>query len=607
MKRLKYINYLFIAGGLALGWSLSSVSAQALDIPFISEKDAAYTVEFTGVDDDAELKEWLIKVSSLKPEDAALPLSFQLLQKQADDDLPELLQALHARGYYAALISNKVAQDAETEEILVTYHVIPGAIYTVRSEQIDLLPTAPTDLNLPDLRDIKPSIDQPARAAKLNAGAAKVEDYIASHNCLVFVRVTAAVMLEPAVQAAHVYYEVASGPRADFGEVAITGDEDVKLSAIRRMLPFEQGECFRADKVEEAETELLQSGLFSTVEIKHEENPGQDGQLPLVVEVTERKHRTVKGGVSYMTDEGPGVSAGWEHRNFLGGGETFAATGVLSALQYSAEANFNEPYFYASNQSLKLGARLAREEVDAYSSDSLSITGLVERRLSKRWRIGGGGGYRLSQVDEPAIGQERFGLFYLPFYTGYDSRDDVLNATKGIHARLDGAPYYDTLGSGAQFFRTLATGSTYFALPGVYDPIIALRGAFGSLAGASTRDIPADIRFYAGGGSSVRGYGYQELSPRRNGVLVGGKSLLETSAELRLKATETIGGVIFLDGGNAFEAEYPEFGDSLRWGAGIGGRYYTDFGPVRLDIAIPLDKRKEDDAFQIYVSLGQAF
>jgi len=130
----------------------------------------------------------------------------------------------------------------------------------------------------------------------------------------------------------------------------------------------------------------------------------------------------------------------------------------------------------------------------------------------------------------------------------------------------------------------------------------------GFMVGSDRDDIPADILFYAGGSGSVRGYSFQSVGPLRRDEPIGGRSLVALSLECRIKITDTIGLATFLDGGSAFNASFPDFEESLRWGAGIGIRYFTSVGPLRLDVAMPLNRRSEiDDPFQIYVSIGQAF
>jgi translocation and assembly module TamA len=128
------------------------------------------------------------------------------------------------------------------------------------------------------------------------------------------------------------------------------------------------------------------------------------------------------------------------------------------------------------------------------------------------------------------------------------------------------------------------------------------------MSGAERDEIPADIRFYAGGGGSIRGYAYQSVGPTQNNEPIGGRSLITMSAELRIKITEKMGLVAFVDGGSAFESAFQDFEETLQWGGGLGFRYFTAIGPLRLDVGIPINRRAGiDDSFQIYVSIGQAF
>jgi translocation and assembly module TamA len=138
--------------------------------------------------------------------------------------------------------------------------------------------------------------------------------------------------------------------------------------------------------------------------------------------------------------------------------------------------------------------------------------------------------------------------------------------------------------------------------------VLAGRATLGSLVGEETDNVPADKRLYAGGGGSIRGYEYQSVGPLdADGDPLGGRSLIELNAEVRIRVTDQVGLVPFVDGGMVFDSVYPDFEEDLRWAAGLGVRYFTAFGPLRVDIAIPLNKREFDDSFQFYISLGQAF
>lgn len=591
--------YTLLAAVIVLLASPHAAKAQLL--PFLEDKP--FDVVFEGVE-SAELQAWLGEVSTLNRQENADSLTPMLLKKHAEAELPELLKALHARGYYDATIRLKMVEESEPPRVV--YLVAPGEAYRLQSRHIRLADRS-RQITLPDIDAIAPAIGEVADADKLKEAADKIKSNISKNNCILWLEVKPILHLNPATQTADAEFEVDAGEDADFGDINLIGNTSVKKRFFQRKMPWKPGDCFHASQIEGMESSLLKSGLFSTADVTHADAPDAEGQVPVTVTVVERFHRTVKAGVSYMTDEGPGVSAGWEHRNFFGNAEKLSINAVASTLEYSAGVDYTVPYFRHRDQTLTISSSIAREEPDAYTSTNANLRGMVERSFSGDLRAGIGLGYRLSRVEDPINGSENYGLFFLPVYGAYDGRDDILDPKDGSILRVDAAPYVDTLGNSTQFVRSIASGSTYFHFPGEYDTVLAMRGALGSIAGASTRNIPADVRFYAGGGSSVRGYGYEELAPRENGEIIGGKSLLEFSTELRVKMTKTIGGAIFLDGGNAFASEYPDFKEALRWGAGFGGRYYSDFGPLRLDVAFPLNKRSGDSAFQLYVSLGQAF
>jgi len=186
--------------------------------------------------------------------------------------------------------------------------------------------------------------------------------------------------------------------------------------------------------------------------------------------------------------------------------------------------------------------------------------------------------------------------------------DNPLNPTRGTVVDLSATPYAGFANDPISFLRMSAGGSAYYSLDKGSRFILAGRTRVGSIVGEKTDVLPADKRFYAGGGGSVRGYGYQKVGPLdSDGDPTGGRSLFDLGAELRIRVTETIGVVPFIDGGMVTEESYPSFDEPLLWAGGLGLRYYTGFGPLRLDVAFPINGRKEDDLFQFYVSFGQAF
>ena len=189
-----------------------------------------------------------------------------------------------------------------------------------------------------------------------------------------------------------------------------------------------------------------------------------------------------------------------------------------------------------------------------------------------------------------------------------DTRNDIMNPVRGTFLQWEAAPttgYYNGNFSGL---------SAKMTASGYYSPfegdrlVLAARTSLGSFMGADIANIPPSLRFYCGGGGSVRGYSYQAIGPKdQYGEPRGGTSFHEINLEARFRVTESVGIVPFLDGGMVYEEEFPQLFRDFQWGAGIGLRYYTPIGPVRFDVAVPLDKKHDDRDYQIYISIGQSF
>jgi translocation and assembly module TamA len=277
------------------------------------------------------------------------------------------------------------------------------------------------------------------------------------------------------------------------------------------------------------------------------------------------------------------------------------------------EVNFENPFFLDPKQRLLAGFRAADENTKAYHGQNVTGEVKVARKLSEHVSAQAGLGYRASLVYDDAANPNatntRYNLASLTLGLSADTRDDPLNPAKGWMFAVTATPWVDMQGTNLNFVKALASGALYLSVLEKPSLILATRASLGSISGISaSRLIPPDIRFYAGGSGSVRGYAYQTAGPLRGDKPLGGRSLFDFSTELRIRLTEMFGLVFFLDGGNAYETVYPEPGKGLLLGAGTGLRVFTPIGPFRVDVATPLYRRKDvDDVFQLYISLGQAF
>lgn len=508
-----------------------------------------------------------------------------------------LTKALAAKGFYQPEVDLELERGDKPK---ATFTIMEGPQTIMNNVQVDGAPYEPDIL--------KPG--EPLLAEPVLAEQKELFEKISREGCRYGLEVNHTAILDPQDHSADLVFNVTDKGDAHIGDLQITGLKRVKEDHVRKMIELRRNDCYKATEIERTQMALLQSGLFSIVKLNMPEAPSPDGSVPINIDVKESKFRTVKAGVSYYTDEGPGVVLGWEHRNFFGRGEKLTTDLKISTLEQSLSAIFKKPFFMRKDQSLNLGADLKNETTDAYDAFTLGINANVKRQINHYLDIGLGGGYKISHVTEDDDSED-YALLYGQGFANWDNRDDALDPHKGFKARLDLKPFIDTLNPGTVFWKTELNGSTYFALfpNSTIDPVIALRGRFGSIFGPSVANLPATERFYAGGGGSVRGFAYQEIGPENDdGDPSGGRAVLETSAELRLKFTEKIGAVAFLDGGNVSEAVLPGMDNGYAWGAGVGARYYTDFGPLRFDVGVPLtQKDKADSAFQVYISIGQAF
>ena len=266
-----------------------------------------------------------------------------------------------------------------------------------------------------------------------------------------------------------------------------------------------------------------------------------------------------------------------------------------------------------------LNGRTALSVVDrpAFKAQTFSVAANIERLSNliyqKRWSWSAGIellASRETDVTGPAdaTGRETFFIGSVPGLVTYDASDDLLDPTSGFRLSARVAPEASLQNGSFFYVRSQVDGSAYFP---VSDKIVlAGRGRLGSIVGAGNNRIAPSRRLYSGGGGSVRGYGYQSIGPRdANNDPVGGRSLVEFSLEARVRTgflDGNLGIVPFIDAGNVYTSSTPGV-SGMRYGAGLGMRYYSDFGPIRIDVGTPINPQPGDSPVAVYVSLGQAF
>jgi translocation and assembly module TamA len=573
--------------------------------PLLANQRLSYIISIEGISDRALLKllEAVSETVSLRERP---PVSLSLLQRRINQDIPILQKVLRSQGYYGARITSKVNSDVQP--IQVVFNVDTGLPYILESVDIHVIgDDTEKSINFPNILDIGLTLKGPGKSKPiLDAKHAIVRWY--QKQGFPFPQVDdPKVVVDHKKRTVTVAFGVQPGLKAEFGDTEFSGLESVNEAYVRTKIPWKEGDPFNAELLRMLEERLMKTGLFSSANAKEGKVIDEKGRVPVGVEVRERKHRTIKGGLSYKTDEGPGGNLSWEHRNILGRGQRLKLSGLASGIALATEGRFRRPEFLRSDQALLLNMRIAEDSPDAFKSRNFTSIVQIERKITKHMDLNAGLGFRLSKIEQFGR-EERFDLLSLPVYFHWDTSDQLLDPTRGGRMTLQVAPFYDFYGEDLFFYKGYAQYSRYINISKGPFLVLALRAALGAMSGAERDEIPADIRFYPGGGGSIRGYAYQSVGPTQNNEPIGGRSLITMSAELRIKITEKIGLVAFIDGGSAFESAFPDFGETLQWGGGLGFRYFTAIGPLRLDVGIPINRRARiDDSFRIYVSIGQAF
>ena len=566
-----------------------------------------YETVIEGIE-DADLLELLEASSSAVELEDRPPATLTLLEQRGKRDTERLRTVLRSEGYYEATVAVDI--DTSSEPVRLVYRIDRGPAYRLESVEVSLAEGAEgTPVQLPDAATLGLEINRRVRAAAIVSAQESLLEQLQQRGFPYPEISERRVVVDRRTRKVRVAFEVDPGAQASFGPTTISGLRTVEESFVRALIPWRENRPFDIRRFTALRTALLETGLFATVRIEGADAVREDGTLPVTVSLTERKRRTVTAGVSYQTEEGPRVETSWEHRNLFGRGESLQVGAAISAITLALETGFRKPLFLRRDQALLAEGRLARDDTDAYTSESAQTQVLLERTLRPGMVAAAGLGLKYSQVEDKGGDgdKDEFGLVYLPARFRWDTSDDLLNPSRGGRLAADIAPFQDILGSGVNFVRGSAAYTRYAQLFDEPQLVLAGRGAVGSIAGAERDEIPADERFYAGGGGSVRGYSFQEAGELVDGDPIGGRSFLELSGELRVRATETLGFVAFIDAGRAFSAVVPDFDEELLFGSGLGFRYFTPIGPLRFDVAVPLNPRDEDASFQLYVSIGQAF
>ena len=570
-----------------------------------------YTINIQGLDRVGNATELVNKFQqqSALYQDRKKQANAAQLQRRAQADADLLGQILRSQGYYDADVEPGI--EPQGTALLVTLTVDPGHQYQFQSVELPGLVAAGSKAeNL--RRSFTVKAGDPVVAEDVIAAGIELKIALGRQGFALAKMGEQQIIVDHQTHLATLVYPVDPGPVARFGTIRVTGSPPFDARHVAEIARFKPGDTFQQDKVDDLRRALIATGLLAsaTVNVVPEAN---EHAVDLVVDLQPAPPRTVGGELGYGTGEGLSLQGSWEHRNFFPPEGAITLRGIAGTREQLAGVQFRRNNFRKRDQVLNLQLVASHTKYDAYTARTIDLASAFERQSNIIWRKKWtwSVGTELLATDErgifhdPAQKQTKtFLLAALPLSLGYDASNDLLDPTSGFRLSWRLSPEYSLQGGSFGYVRGQFDASVYE--PVSSRTVLAGRIRIGSIFGASALDMAPSRRFYSGGGGSVRGYGYQRIGPHdAQGDPIGGRGLAEFGLEARFRFGN-LGVVPFLDGGSLTQKAAP---DLKHWqlGAGLGFRYYSNFGPIRVDVGTPLNRRSGDGRIAVAVSLGQAF
>jgi len=617
--------------------------------PAVSHTAISYAVAIDTGGGDKGLKSAVEDASSLYKLRQDSPPDGEALARRAQGDFGPIIDAMWGAGYYNAavtisidgaglsVLSSDIASFARAAESYrnrapapVIIAVDPGPLFTIRS--IRVLGPDGAELSEAELprRIVRLTPGDPAVAADLRAAEARIVDYFRKEGRPLVKIVSVDPVVDHAARVMDVTFTANPGPIAPFGEATMKGPNDFDPRIARSFLYIQPGDLYSPRAIEDARKSIREIPAVGGVRITEGTALDAYGRLPYTVDVEDRLPYAVGASAKYSTTNGPAGQVYAEDRNVFGGAERLRLQADVfyappwyvtsqnissfssSDLGYRFSASFLKPALLGTPNDLLIDALDERMSTSGagflgYEVEDADAIAALRHRFNQNFWVQAGIEAQTG-VATDALGRVNYTLIGAPVSANYDTTDSKLDPTRGVRLGGSVTGFSTALGSTVDLIQAKARASAYYSIDPDSRFVLAGLVAAGAMGGADLADIPANWRFYAGGGGSVRGYAYNSLGPYGPfGAVIGGRSLFEMSAELRVKVTDTIGIVPFFDAGNAYASDFPNFSAPLYKAVGIGLRYYTAIGPIRADLAFPLEKRAGTGAVAFYVSIGQAF
>ena len=542
----------------------------------------------------------------------------QDLLAAARADYGRILAALYAKGHYSAVIRITVdgreavgipPLDQPRQISVILVKVDPGPLFRFNSARV--APLAPKTVlpdsfrtGLPAESGLVGEALEGSILAWREAGHAKAavlgERVVADH---------ATALLDVDLQ-------LQPGPQLRFGPLVVEGEERMRERRIRKIAGLPEGEVFSETELRDAEYRLRRTGIFGSVTLTEDDAITSPDLLGITATVVEQKPRRYSFGAEIASLDGMSLTGSWLHRNLLGGGERLKVEGSVtnigsgeSGVDYALGVSLDRPATLTRDTTAGLLLEFAHLDETDYSADTVEFGVTLLHVFSKTLTGRAGLSYSYQDGSDPG-GDFTYRNLSLPLGLTWDRRDNLRDTTHGFYLDASVMPFagYGTTGSGV---RATFDGRAYRSLGAPGKLVVAIRAQGGAVYGSDLLQTPRDLLFFSGGGGTVRGQPYRSLGiPVFKGMgpefEIGGKFFLAGSLEVRAKVTKRIGIVGFVDAGSIGLEGFADGFVESHAGAGLGLRYDTGLGPIRLDVAAPV-RGSTGDGVQIYIGLGQAF
>ena len=558
---------------------------------------------------DKSQEDYFQTIPMLMQPDAAHPTSTNALRYRASEDVALLKKALKNHGYFQGNASF-ILDHADDKVKKVKFILEPGPVYWVEGVDIEMTGADDVPILLEKAKKvINIKTGTKVRIDDVLDAVPKLHRYFITHGYPDVEIEEPIGKIDDKNHKVLIQYKIHLKGKKTFGKLAIHGNGKVTESFVRNRFHFTDQDFYDQKTLDKSRKALLDSELFSSVVISYKTN---GGKADITADLTEAPPRRFALGARYATQEGIGGKAVWQHKNAFGGGEDFYVRGEGSQRQFKTSLGLKIPDVLWQDFNLANVISGTKARTKAYNGIIYNAYSGLEHKINETSTYAVGLEAEHSQLKRLRSVKRTF--YGVPVMYIYDDRNDLLNPYKGWKWRLDAAPYFGDFGSTGIMLRASLYSAQYWRIIKKDKLVIATWQRIGQIAGVEFADIPFNRRWYGGGAGSIRGYGYQKLSkPNSEGAPLGGKSLLEVGVEPRYRINEKFGVSVFTEAGAVSETRIPGFrSQEMKVGYGVGGKYYTDIGPIRLDIAFPTKRRRVngktyDAPVQFYISLGQAF